>query len=160
MLRSRCSSWLLICVAGLLLLTACKGDTGEQGPQGPPGEPGEPGQPPGTGLEPEPFGLVGRVMEPSLAPVPSGSVYLVPATDVEELAATPIDLFLSPEATAILEVDEPIEDLLDANANDYAQAAVDADGIYRFETLPEGRHFVVWMPSFDDDQRLPGGDTV
>jgi predicted CXXCH cytochrome family protein len=159
MLRSRCSSWLLICVAGLLLLTACKGDTGEQGPQGPPGEPGEPGQPPGTGLEPEPFGLVGRVMEPSLAPVPSGSVYLVPATDVEELAATPIDLFLSPEATAILEIDEPIEDLLDANADDYAQAAVDADGVYRFETLPEGRHFVVWMPSFDDDQRLPGGDS-
>jgi predicted CXXCH cytochrome family protein len=86
-------------------------------------------------------------------------VYLVPASDVEELAQTPIDLFLSPEATAMLDVDEPIEDLLDANADTYERAAVDMDGVYRFETLPEGRHFVVWVPATDDTEHLPGGDS-
>ncbi|MBW1758087.1 MAG: hypothetical protein JRJ80_18230, partial [Deltaproteobacteria bacterium] len=159
MLRLRRDSWLSVLACALLLLGACKGDTGEQGPQGPPGEPGEPGQPPDSGIEPEPFGLVGRVMEPNMVPVPSGTVYLVPASDVEQLAETPIDLFLSPEATAMLEVDEPIEDLLDANADSYEQAAVDTDGVYRFETLPEGRHFVVWVPASDDTEHLPGGDS-
>ena len=137
---------------------ACKGDTGEQGPQGPPGEPGEPAQPPDSGIDPAPFGLVGRVVEPNLLPVGSGTVYLVPADDVETLSETPIDLFLSPEATAELLVDEPIEDLLDTNGETYEQAPVDGSGVYRFETLPEGRHFVVWVPASDDSSHLPGGD--
>jgi predicted CXXCH cytochrome family protein len=98
-------------------------------------------------------------MEPNLVPVPSGAVILVPASDVEQLAETPIDLFLSPEATAMLEVDEPIEDLLDTNGDGYERAAVDTNGVYRFETLPEGRHFVVWTPAIDDTEHLPGGDS-
>ncbi|MBT8453737.1 MAG: hypothetical protein KJO40_17355 [Deltaproteobacteria bacterium] len=158
MSRLRCAFWLLVFASASFAMVACKGDTGEAGPQGPPGEPGEPGQPPGAGIEPEPFGLVGQVLEPNLTPVLSGTVYLVPAVDVEELAQTPIDLFLSPEATSALEVDEPIEDLLDANGADYEQSEVNGEGIYRFETLPEGRHFVVWAPSADDDVHLPGGD--
>ena len=85
-------------------------------------------------------------------------MYLVPATDVETLSETPIDLFLSPDATAALEIDEPIEDLLDTKGDDYEQAPVDSDGVYRFETLPEGSHFVVWVPESDDDEHLPGGD--
>ena len=155
----RRGSWLPVLACASLLLGACKGDTGEQGPQGPPGEPGEPGQPPDVGIDPEPLGLVGRVMEPNQVPVPSGTVYLVPASDVEQLSQTPIDLFLSPEDTAMLEVDEPIEDLLDANGADYEQAAVGTDSIYRFETLPEGSHFVVWVPARDDAEHLPGGDS-
>lgn len=91
--------------------------------------------------------------------VSGGTVYLVPAEDVEALAETPIDLFSSPEATAESEVDEPIEDLLDANADSYEQAAVDGDGAYRFETLPEGSHYVVWMPADDDAAHFPGGDS-
>ncbi|MBW2718380.1 MAG: hypothetical protein JRD94_07425, partial [Deltaproteobacteria bacterium] len=159
MLPTRRDSWLSVLVVAVLTIGACKGDTGEQGPQGPPGEPGEPGQPPDSGIVPEPFGLVGRVMEPNLVPVPSGAVILVPASDVEQLAETPIDLFLSPEATAMLEVDEPIEDLLDTNGDGYERAAVDTNGVYRFETLPEGRHFVVWTPAIDDTEHLPGGDS-
>lgn len=139
-------------------MSACKGDTGEQGPQGPPGEPGPPGETPGDDLVPEPLGLVGRVMEPNLAPVLSGTVYLVPASDVEELAETPIDLFLSPAATSALDIDEPIEDLLDVLGDTYSQAEVDSDGVYRFESLPEGRHLVVWVPSDEDTEHLPGGD--
>jgi len=89
-------------------------------------------------------------------------VYLVPASDVETLSEIPIDLFLSPEDTAMLTIDEPIEDLLDANDETYEQAPVDASGIYRFETLPdesEGNHFIVWVPATDDAEHLPGGDS-
>lgn len=159
MLPARRDSLLSVLAVVALTVGACKGDTGEQGPQGPPGEPGEPGQPPDVGLVPEPFGLVGRVMEPNLVPVLSGTVVLVPASDVAQLFETPIDLFLSPEATATYAVDEPIEDLLDANSETYEQAEVDTDGVYRFETLPEGRHFVVWTPAADDTAHLPGGDS-
>jgi predicted CXXCH cytochrome family protein len=66
-------------------------------------------------------------MEPNRVPVPSGAVILVPASDVEQLAETPI--------------------------------AVDTNGVYRFETLPDGRHFVVWTPATDDTEHLPGGDS-
>ena len=74
-------------------------------------------------------------MEPNLVPVTSGAVYLVPTDDVEQLSRTPIDIFLSPDATAALQIDEPIEDLLDANGDSYEQAEVDTDGVYRFESL-------------------------
>ncbi len=158
MLSLRRGFWFAALIGVAFAIGACKGDTGAQGPQGPPGPPGEPGQPPDSGIVPEPFGLVGRVIEPNLVPVPSGTVYLVPAADVEELSQTPIDLFLSPEATAVLKVDEPIEDLLDTNADSYEQAAVDMNGVYRFATLPEGSHFVVWAPASDDTEHLPGGD--
>jgi predicted CXXCH cytochrome family protein len=83
---------------------------------------------------------------------------LVPAADVAELAATPINLFLSPEATEVYPFDEPIEDLIDARGDSYAQATVDANDEYRFETLPEGSHFVTWIPSVGDETHLPGGD--
>ncbi|MGD8607560.1 MAG: cytochrome c3 family protein [Myxococcales bacterium] len=161
MLILRRGSWALVlaCAAACLSLVSCKGDTGEQGPQGPPGEPGPPGPPAEPGLEPEPFGLVGRVMEPNLTPVPSGTVYLVPASDVQTLSETPIDIFLSPVATAALEIDEPIEDLLDTKGDTYEQADVDTDGVYRFESLPEGSHFVVWVPASDDSGHLLGGSS-
>jgi predicted CXXCH cytochrome family protein len=103
--------------------------------------------------------LVGRVIEPNMLPVPSGTVYLVPSSDVQELSETPIDLFASPDDTALLENDEPIEDLLDTNSDSYAAAEVDADGVYRFDMLPEGSHFVVWAPADDDTEHLPGGDS-
>ena len=149
----------VVAVAALCLIVACKGDTGEPGPQGPPGASGEPGQPPDSGIDPEPFGLVGRVIEPNMVPVSSGTVYLVPGVDVETLSQTPIDLFLSPEQTAALTVDEPIEDLLDANTDGYEQATVSSSGEYRFETLPDGSHFVVFVPADDDTEHMPGGDS-
>jgi predicted CXXCH cytochrome family protein len=100
-------------------------------------------------------------MEPNLRPVPGGTVYLVPAEDVEALAETQIDLFASPSDTAALDNDEPIEDLLDTNGDEYAQATVDESGVYRFESLPEEIEsvFVVWTPAEDDPEHLPGGDS-
>lgn len=152
-------SWLAVVLVAVTTIGACKGDTGEPGPEGPAGEPGPPGEAPGPDIEPAPFGLVGLVMEPNLVPVLNGGVYLVPASDVEQLSETPLDLFLSPEATATYAVDEPIEDLLDANGATYEHAEVDAEGVYRFETLPEGRYFVVWVPASEDTEHLPGGDS-
>ncbi len=152
-------SWLAALFIVGTAIGACKGDTGEPGPEGPPGEPGPPGETPGPDIEPAPFGLVGRVMEPNLVPVAGGTVYLVPASDVEELSQTPIDLFATPEETAMLEIDEPIEDLLDSNGAGYEQAVVDPDGVYRFETLLEGSHFVVWTPAVEDNEHFPGGDS-
>ncbi len=154
----RLGFWVLLTLS-LALVVACKGDTGEPGPEGPPGEQGPPGEIPDPGIEPEPNGLVGRVMEPNMRPVAGGTVYLVPASDVEQLSQSPIDPFLPPEATATLAVDEPIEDLLDVNGDGYEQATVDESGVYRFETLPEGGHFVVWTPAEDDGVHLPGGDS-
>jgi hypothetical protein len=148
----------MVLVLACWALASCKGDTGEQGPQGPPGDQGPPGPPAEPGLEPEPFGLVGRIFEPNLEPITSGTVYLIPADDVEQLSQTPIDIFLSPDATAALEIDEPIEDLLDTNRDGYEQAPVDGDGVYRFASLPEGSYFVVWVPASDDTEHLPGGD--
>ena len=152
-----CASVLL--ALSLSLVVACKGDTGEQGPEGPQGPPGEPAEPPNGGIELEPMGLVGRVMEPNMRPVPGGTVYLVPASDVEALSATTFDLFASPEETAALDNDEPIEDLLDTEGDTYEQATVDESGVYRFETLEDGSYFVVWTPNEEDDQHLPGGDS-
>lgn len=143
----------------LVMSASCTGPTGPQGPVGPPGEPGEPGKPPDGEIEPEIFGLVGRVSEPNGVIVAGGTVYLLPSSDVEALAQTPIDLFTSPEDTALLANDEPIEDLIDMSGASYVQATVDANGEYRFETLPEGRHFVVWFPADSDSEHLPGGDS-
>jgi predicted CXXCH cytochrome family protein len=146
----------LLVVSLLVVAGGCAGDTGSEGPSG---GAGGSEAPPDLELERAIFGLVGRVIEPSQAPVAGGTVYLVPAADVAELAAMPIDLFLSPEATAASTIDEPIEDLIDTRGDIYPKVAVDDNGEYRFETLPpEGSHFVTWVPASGDDRHFAGGD--
>lgn len=153
-MRALLRLWWLACLLLSLTLGGCQSDTGEA----PAAERGSEAPADGVNIEREIFGLVGGVSEPSGEPVPRGTVYLVPAADVAELAAMPINLFLSPEATAASTSDEPIEDLIDARGDTYPQAAVDANGEYRFETLPEGSHFVTWVPSIDDETHFLGGD--
>jgi predicted CXXCH cytochrome family protein len=169
------------CVASLLLVVVLgcegppgppgeRGDAGASGPPGPPGEPGEPGPegppgepgPPGAGADAglalEPEGVVGVVRDPSGHRVSSGSVVFVPAAEVAELAESPIDLSLAPDAVQALAIDEPLEDLLDADAAaDYPSALLDVDGQYRLESLAEGRYFVVFVPAAGDAYHLPGG---
>jgi predicted CXXCH cytochrome family protein len=155
-----------ICVSlGLALsLVACDGSTGSEGPPGPPGdagvpgEPGEPGEPGGPPLELEPDGLVGRILDPRVLPVGGGTVYLIPTADVETLHDTPIDLQLSPLLTSELEVDEPLDDLIDTKGSTYEQATVDDDGVYRFTTISGGPYYVTWAPDAADTMHLPGGD--
>lgn len=134
------------------------GETGTPGEAGPPGEAGVPADS-GTlpGLELEPMGLVGVVLDTAGAP-PIGRVVLVPAADVQTLAETPIDLTLSPAATATVGNDEPLEDLIDANGDSYASASLDEDGVYRFTELVSGAYFLVFTPDAADSAHLPGGD--
>ncbi len=168
---------------GLLLATSCEGPagptgTGLPGVEGPagaagaagtpgtPGAPGDQGQQglPGINGDPatqpialEPNGLVGQITDSTSQVVAGGTVYLVPSADVGALQAIAIDLTMSPTDTATQTHDEPLEDLIDINGPSYAQALVDANGIYRFETLVEGRYFVVWVPDNLDTSHLPGG---
>ena len=138
-----------------------QGDEGSRGEQGDPGERGEMGAdgPPALSSEPklEAEGLVGLVRDPSQQLVVSGSVVLVPASAVAELAKQSIDLGQSPAAAQDDTHDEPLEDLLDQNAQSYPQAPVDELGTYRFTSIPDGAHFVVWKPADDDSAHLPGG---
>lgn len=129
------------------------GARGAQGPRGPAGDAGAPV----SMLQLEPEGVVGIVHDPSGQTVPGGKVYFVPAHDVKALGKTPIDLSLSPDQTAASTSDEPLEDLIDANADDYAGAAVGQDGVYRVKELAAGSYFVVWTPADTDRAHLPGG---
>ncbi|NOY92885.1 MAG: hypothetical protein GXP55_17000 [Deltaproteobacteria bacterium] len=134
------------------------GQVGEAGVSGEGGVPGPTGVPVGeTRLAREAAGVVGVVTDTSGQPVAAGKVYLVPAADVAALAETPIDVLVTPEEQAASVVDEPLEDLIDVNGDTYTWAEVDADGVYRIPTVPEGRYFVVWLPAAEDALHLPGG---
>ncbi len=159
----------LAAVVLLLFVVACEGPVG---PKGDPGEAGPPGPTPDTGVAMdaaidsvsadasdiplEANGLVGRVTDTADRVVAGGRVVLVLAADVMALAETPIDVSLAPAEAALSTIDEPIEDLLDAERG-YAEAVTDADGVYRFTTLPEQSVFVVFVPAATDAARLPGG---
>ena len=153
---------LAVTVALGLAVSGCSGSDGAQGaegPSGPSGPPGPPGPPAGgPPLDLEPDGLVGRIVDARVLPVAGGTVYLIPSDDVHDLGQTPIDLQLSPVDTAALEVDEPLDDLIDTNGPTYAQATVDADGVYRFATISGGPYYVTWVPASGDTMHLPGGD--
>jgi predicted CXXCH cytochrome family protein len=138
------------------------GAPGETGPEGPQGEAGvttvviDAGRPPIV-LEPE--GLVGLVSDTADEAVSAGRVVLVPSSAVAALAATPIDLALAPAAAAAIGNDEPLEDVI-RESTDLVTAEVGADGSYRFESLPDGAYFVVFVPAAADPEHLPGGDTA
>jgi predicted CXXCH cytochrome family protein len=133
------------------------GKRGAQGPRGPAGDTADDASVSNTTLELEPKGVVGVIRDPSGQTVAGGSVYFVPASDVAALAKKPIDLSLGPKKTAALAMDEPLEDLIDQNAADYASAAVGEDGVYRLPKLGAGSYFVVWIPAETDSAHLPGG---
>jgi predicted CXXCH cytochrome family protein len=132
------------------------GAPGKRGAQGPRGPTGDAGVPVST-LQLEPDGVVGIVRDPSGQTVPGGTVYFVPAADVGALAKTPIDLSLTPQKAAASASDEPLEDLIDANAGHYTNATVGQDGVYQVKKLAAGRYFVVWIPTETDSAHLPGG---
>lgn len=137
------------------------GATGEAGPQGDAGEKGDTGDkgdPAITPLALDATGLVGIVTDGTHAPVVGGTVYLVPADDVKTMAATPLDISLSPAATASYAFDEPLEDLIDAKGSTYQQAAVGDDGTYDVKNVAAGTYFVVFAPAPSDVHHLPGGN--
>jgi predicted CXXCH cytochrome family protein len=133
------------------------GAPGERGAQGPRGPAGDAGVIPGSTLQLEADGVVGIVRDPSGQTVPGGSVYFVPAKDVDSLAKAPIDLSLTPKEAAASGSDEPLEDLIDAHGEHYTRAAVGQDGVYQLKKLAAGSYFVVWTPAATDGAHLPGG---
>jgi predicted CXXCH cytochrome family protein len=112
----------------------------------------------GGSLTLDPTGVVGVVRDTANLPVSGGRVYLIPAADVQALQAVAIDLSASPQDTAALTSDEPIEDLLDANEDGYASSATDEAGSYHLADLAEGSYFIAFRPAAADPAHLPGGD--
>lgn len=102
------------------------------------------------------IGLSGRVYDSTGLSVPRGRVVLIPASRVEQLASTPIDLTLAGAAAAGAANDEPIEDVLASDAT-LPTVNVDSEGRYRFDSIPDGSFFVVYAPDAADDAHLPGG---
>ncbi len=110
---------------------------------------GEDGQP-GEGFVPIDLdGVVGVVTDRADELVTGGTIYFVPAADVAALPATTIAV----DSTN----DEPLEDLIAANASTYQKATIGADGRYALDTLAAGSYFVTYAVGAGDDQHLPGG---
>jgi predicted CXXCH cytochrome family protein len=125
------------------------GDSGAPGPTGPAGDAGPTG-PAAPGYVPlAPNGVVGVVQSSSGAALSSGTIYFVPAADVAGLPATTIE--------AASTNDEPLEDLIAANAATYQKATIAAGGVYTIPTLSAGSYFVTFMPDAADKLHLPGG---
>ena len=131
--------------AGLAGPTGPTGDTGDTGGSGPSGLPA--GQ-----LALEPAGVVGYVNDVADAPVGGGTVFFVPAADVAALPPTTIEV----DSTN----DEPLEDLIAANAATYQQAMIETDGSYAVPVLADGSYFVTFVPADDDPGHLPGGNAA
>jgi len=87
------------------------------------------------------------------AGIVGATVYLVPATDVDQ---TPFD------AQDVLDgvseaYDEPLEDAIRLNGAGYLQAVTGANGKALITGLVEGKYFFFAMPAATDTEHLPGG---
>jgi len=94
--------------------------------------------------------LNGTVQDASGQMIEKAAVYLIPSTDVEALAKTPI------EVKGDSPNDEPLEDSLAVNIDKYKTASTDKKGAFTIGGIQEGKYFVYVMPS--DRTYLPGGD--
>ena len=138
-------------------LSGCEGSdgaagaTGPAGPTGGTGGSGPPGLPAGQ-LALEPAGVVGYVTDVADAGINGGTVFFVPAGEVAALPPTTIEV----DSTN----DEPLEDLIAANAALYQQAMIETDGSYAVPVLADGSYFVTYVPDANDPGHLPGGNAA
>jgi hypothetical protein len=82
--------------------------------------------------------------------VSKATVYLIPASDVAEMAKTRMDI--KKNATN----DEPMEDSLAANKDKYKKAASDIQGKFSITGVADDPFFIYVVPA--DTTYLPGGD--
>jgi hypothetical protein len=156
--------WIAFLATMAVGLAGCEGDDGKDGADGSPGAPGTPGTgtpgptgpsgPPGlpAGVLPtQPAGVVGYVKSAAGTAAESGTVYFVPVVDVAALPLTTVAV----DSTN----DEPLEDLIAANAATYQKATVSADGTYSLPTLTTGSYFPTFIPAVADTSLLPGGSS-
>ncbi len=116
-------SFLFICTFAFVL-SGCEGSSGSAGAAGPAGPAGGSGPTGATGLPAgqlptEPAGVVGFVSDVADAPLSGGTVFFVPAGEVAALPPTTIEV----DSTN----DEPLEDLIAANAATYQQVVIGSD---------------------------------
>lgn len=95
--------------------------------------------------------VTGTVQDGSQQAVTGATVYLVPAADVAKLAKQP-----GIEIRANVDNDEPMEDNLAGNRDNYLQGKTDKDGSFAIPNVTEGKYFVYVEPS--GKEHLPGGD--
>ena len=94
--------------------------------------------------------LKGVVQDGAGQAIEKAAVYLIPAADVEAMGKTRIDVKKnSPN-------DEPLEDNLAANIDNYKNGTTDRKGSFSVTGVPDGKYFIYVMP--DGQRYLPGGD--
>jgi hypothetical protein len=152
--------WIAFLATMAVGLAGCEGDDGTDGAAGPAGPPGTSGPTgpagpsgptgPAVGTLPvQPAGVVGYVKSAGGVAATGGTVYFVPTADVAALPLTTVAV----DSTN----DEPLEDVIAANAATYQQAAVGTGGTYSLATLSTGSYFVTYVPAANDATLLPGG---
>ncbi|MDO8281019.1 MAG: cytochrome c3 family protein [Thermodesulfovibrionia bacterium] len=94
--------------------------------------------------------LKGTVQDVSGQKIGNAVVYLIPSADVEAMGKTVLEVKQnSPN-------DEPLEDNLAANIDNYMNGSTDKKGRFTITGIPDGKYFIFVMPS--DKTYLPGGD--
>ncbi|HWD22857.1 MAG TPA: cytochrome c3 family protein [Burkholderiales bacterium] len=91
----------------------------------------------------------GMVTDGSKQAIGGAAVYLVPSSDVEKLAKSPVDRKRNSAN------DEPMEDNLATNRDKYKKAMTDRKGSFSIPKVANGKYFVYAEPS--DTEHLPGG---
>jgi predicted CXXCH cytochrome family protein len=108
-----------------------------------------------------------QVTDSAGAVVAGAAVYAIPAADVADLAAQPLTLAAGVYDAAALNVDEPLEDLINGNytptgggVGTYTSAVTDANGEAVLTGLAVGAadmYFLYVAPAAADAGHLPGG---
>ncbi|MBZ0157505.1 MAG: NapC/NirT family cytochrome c [Alphaproteobacteria bacterium] len=93
----------------------------------------------------------GVVQDKSGQTVANATVYLVPAADVEAMRKVPITEIKEDSPN-----DEPMEDNLAVNRDNYRKGITNAKGEFTISGVPDARYFLYVEPS--DGEHLPGGD--
>ncbi|MBE0576666.1 MAG: hypothetical protein IH613_12315 [Desulfuromonadales bacterium] len=162
--------WFRVLLAGLMLMAlvmaGCEGDDGDDGVAGPAGPAGPTG-PAGPVAPTEPLVPTILVKDTAGFVVEGATVYAIPAADVAELAEVPLTLVAGNYSDEAKTVDEPLEDLINANFTptsggvaNYISATTDANGEAVLANLPVGdtdMYFIYVAPAAADIGHLPGG---
>ena len=96
------------------------------------------------------YALKGVVQDGAGQAIEKAAVYLIPAADVEAMGKTPLEVKKnSPN-------DEPLEDNLAANMDNYKNGTTDRKGSFSVTGIPDGKYFIYAIPA--GNRYLPGGD--
>ena len=92
----------------------------------------------------------GVIKDASKQTVPQATVYLIPASDVEAMAKTKMEIKKNAAN------DEPMEDSLAANKDKYKKGVSDKQGNFKIADVADAKYFMYVVPA--DAAYLPGGN--